>query len=262
MLTTTHKGNRPCFCVEPPCFCTATPDFGGETPSSFRGTPTQNRGPQSGQRAFCPRPAQVLSSPSPRQDRTEAILMAQTRRARMAGVRRHWVLAKRLSPSLTRDEISRMLGGQRADKTACMKDAPYETGNSHFAAGKPTLGDTAPCGPVPCGPIPCDTAPCDPLPCEPGLGNSTPNTPSPDTPWVNTPSAGETFFGKPLSGKPFFDNADVQCAVRRIIKLVAVRKDFKQSHNALAVLHSSAAIWHEVNLIGRQKQRLKRRKSL
>jgi len=61
-----------------------------------------------GPRAFCPRPANTSCSTCPplRLQREEAVFFAQARRARMAGVRRHWRLAKRLSPSLTEGDLN------------------------------------------------------------------------------------------------------------------------------------------------------------
>jgi len=60
---------------------------------------------QQGPRAFCPRSANPLSHRSPRRAPRETNMLVQLRRARMAGVCRHWRLAKRLSPSLTKKDM-------------------------------------------------------------------------------------------------------------------------------------------------------------
>jgi hypothetical protein len=64
--------------------------------------------PYFGPRAFCPRPVLMRRSPSPsprlRPQATNDRL--HLRRARAAGVRRHWQLAKWLSPSLTADDLA------------------------------------------------------------------------------------------------------------------------------------------------------------
>lgn len=62
---------------------------------------------QLGLRAFCPRPVSKCSSPSPSPGPLQEVTKrpVHLHRARMAGVRRHWRLAKRLSPSLTEVDL-------------------------------------------------------------------------------------------------------------------------------------------------------------
>jgi len=62
---------------------------------------------QFSQQAFSPRPAYARGSncPSPRLPTRKTGIEVHLRRARMAGVRRHWRLAKRLSPSIKASDL-------------------------------------------------------------------------------------------------------------------------------------------------------------
>lgn len=62
---------------------------------------------QTSQQAFSPRPAYTRGSkcPSPWLPTRTTGLEVHLRRARMAGVRRHWRLAKRLSPSIKASDL-------------------------------------------------------------------------------------------------------------------------------------------------------------
>jgi len=78
----------------------------GPTPSSStRGEPLLPYDNQPGPRTFCPRSA-AQHSRSPRLSQQETIELIHLRHARMAGVRRHWQLAKQLSPSLTNSDLA------------------------------------------------------------------------------------------------------------------------------------------------------------
>ena len=79
----------------------------GATPSSStRGEPLLPYDNQPGQRTFCPRSVPTQHSRSPRLSPRETLELVHLRRARMAGVRRHWRLAKQLSPSLTNNDLA------------------------------------------------------------------------------------------------------------------------------------------------------------